>query len=72
MGMLCQAKGLTPLKSFPVVSLLAALLSWELWVLGGDADGYRSRGMKDKSGGASLDAHGPQRGWSSGPSPAAL
>lgn len=72
MGMLCQAKSLTPLKSFPVVSLLAALLSWELWLLGGDADGYRGRGMKDGSGGASLDAHGPQRGWSSGPSPAAL
>lgn len=26
--MLCQTKGLTPLKSFLVVSLLAAVLSW--------------------------------------------
>lgn len=27
-GMLCQTKGLTPLKSFLVVSPLAAVLSW--------------------------------------------
>lgn len=71
-GMLCHSKRLTPLKSFPVVFLLAAVLSWELWLLRGDADGYWGRGRKDGSGGASLDPHGPWHGCSSGPSLGAL
>lgn len=45
--MLYQAKRLTPLKSFPVMSLLAAVLSWEMWLLRGSADEYRGRGRKD-------------------------
>lgn len=57
----CSAKP----KGFLVASLLAAVLSWEVW---GDADGYQGRGREDGSGGASLDTHSLQHGCSSGTS----